>query len=73
VVEPQCIFVSKPEECGECLNSKKLQCLINHPHLVVSEHGQIELLFILYDNCHSPNRTKMVSGHHSEIHGGCDC
>ena len=68
-----CIFVSKPKECNICLRAMKLQCLLNHQQLVVSEQGQIELQIILLDNINNPKRTKMESGQHGRVQAeGCN-
>ncbi len=57
-----CIFVTPIPYCEICLDSRKLQCLIDHQHMVVSQEGKNELRHILEDSMNSPNRYKTVSG-----------
>ncbi len=57
-----CIFVNKPESCSICLESGKLQCLLNHTHLKVSKAGKSNLREILKDECTTPRRYKDKSG-----------
>ena len=53
-----CIFVITPSSCSICLDSRKLQCLIDHPYTTVSEEGKKELRQLLEDNMNSPERYK---------------
>jgi len=38
-----CIFRLKPYECSVCLESRKLQCILDHPNYIVSEQGVLDL------------------------------
>lgn len=57
-----CIFVNKPEECSVCLESKKLQCLVNKHHLKISNAGATELRRLLEEEINTPRRYKTKSG-----------
>ena len=53
-----CIFVDKPKSCAVCLQSRKLSCLNDHLHMVVSENGEKELNQLLQQEIHHPRRYK---------------
>ena len=53
-----CIFVSKPPECEYCLDSLKLQCLLNHRKHVVAEKGKVQLLRLIIAEVADPERMR---------------
>ena len=57
-----CIFLVKPVYCSGCLESMKLQCLINHTHTIVSEEGKKDLSGILEAEMKHARRVKHNSG-----------
>lgn len=67
MITSKCIFVSRPEECSSCLQSQKLQCLIDHRHLKVSRAGKKEMAEILKQECSNPNRYKEKSGQEGRV------
>jgi len=66
ILANKCIFVSRPRECrdrGACLQSYKINCLLNHQHLAVTEEGKIEMVELMKKEVSSSRRYKEVSGH----------
>ena len=53
-----CIFRLKPYECSVCLESRKLQCILDHPNYIVSEQGVLDLKEQLEVTVKSKNRIK---------------
>lgn len=37
-----CIFID-PVDCTVCLGSHKLQCLLDHQHMMLTEQGKVDL------------------------------
>lgn len=46
-----CIFVKPPKHCSLCLDTRKLQCLLDHEDLDVTEEGRLALLKIIDQEC----------------------
>ena len=63
-----CIFVDQPKECETCLDSRKLQCLINKRHLKVHPEAEAELVKLLMANINNPNRYKIAAGEEGREH-----
>jgi len=53
-----CIFVTQPPSCSQCLDSKKLQCLLNNLDRKVSAEGKKELLALLMEEAGADRRKK---------------
>jgi len=58
----ECIFVDKPKECIICLEPRKLSCLLNHLHLLLTEQGKDDIVKLVKENANSPTRYKAKSG-----------
>jgi len=65
---PKCIFISRPKECSSCLANRKLQCLLNHQHLVLEESAKEELIALLVERIDSQDRYKTISGEKGRHH-----
>ncbi len=65
---PECIFVSKPKECAVCLDSRKLQCLLNKRHLRLRDTAREELIALLLQDIASQDRYKTISGEEGRHH-----
>jgi hypothetical protein len=65
-----CIFVDTPPYCAICLDSRKLQCLRDHRHLIVSPEGKKELKHLLEDDINSSERYKTRSGQEQRKNNG---
>lgn len=57
-----CIFIDQPPSCLICMDSRKLQCLLDHQHLQITLSGKAELAQLLKANCDSQERYKTKSG-----------
>lgn len=57
-----CIFTDQPQECMVCMDSMKLQCLLNKKHLRLKADSELKLVKILSMNCNSIERAKLKSG-----------
>lgn len=55
-----CIFVDKPKECSTCLESGKLQCLINKQYLLVKKSARPKLQILFMELLDDPRRYKAV-------------
>lgn len=53
-----CIFVCKPPECINCMDSLKIQCLMNHPSHAVSGEQKADLRKLLDGEMNNKNRTR---------------
>lgn len=62
-----CIFVDQPKECSLCLDSRKLQCLLNKQHLKVKSGAKKELIMLLRANMSGRDRYKVKSGQEGRI------
>lgn len=51
-----CLFVNIPKECTGCLESKKIQCLLNHLGQKVSDDGKVHLQNLLTKECSESRR-----------------
>jgi hypothetical protein len=44
-----CIFSIKPPECSVCMDSFKINCLLNHKNYAVKSNSKAELRLLLND------------------------
>lgn len=63
-----CLFVSQPKECNICLETGKLQCLLNKRHLIVRPEAKSELVKLLLATIDHPDRYKTKSGEAGRKH-----
>jgi hypothetical protein len=59
--EKYCIFVMQPPECSACLDSLKLQCLLNHTSHKVSVKGKQQLRKLLRIEIGDKGRTRITA------------
>lgn len=59
--EKDCIFVMQPPECSACLDSQKLQCLLNHRSHKVSVKGKHQLRELLRTEIGAKCRTRITA------------
>ena len=57
-----CIFLGRPPICSVCLDARKLGCLLNHRHLILSKEEKREILQLVAEECDSSQRFKTKSG-----------
>ena len=57
-----CIFIGKPPDCSVCLDSMKLNCLLNHRHLLLTEDGKVQIRAQLELIMNDRERYKTKSG-----------
>lgn len=68
----ECIFMDRPKECSMCMDFKKLQCLLNKRHLILTEKGKEEIVELARKEANSKERYKILSGQVGRIKGGAE-
>jgi hypothetical protein len=53
-----CIYENKPESCTMCMQSVKLQCLLNKPRHKLTKTGRMEIISLAYREMRDERRIK---------------